>query len=370
MLSKYLASASGLRINSPFKRLFNLIEEKNMKILSCIFALLTCTLSAVNVSAQEISKEILAQAAPKTNNQPSVSTGYKISPGDQLEIRVLGEQQFDGRYTVDEDGKIVLAFVNQPIHAGCRTERELKEDVSKALGKYLKNPQFSLRVVEKNTAPAVVHGEVRSPGKIEMMRRVRLLEILSFTGGWTDKAGGTVQIFRTQPIQCAEPGEELEPQPLADGSNVPFKVYKLSELSSGKNEANPIIRPGDVVTVQKAPPIFVVGEVRNPPAADSLTIPESGMMLTDAIYRSGGLTRDAKKKDVKIYRLKTGSPDREIISANLDQIKKQKQKDIALQPYDVVEVEKAPKSIGDYLRETLQGGLATFGNTLPVRIMY
>jgi protein involved in polysaccharide export with SLBB domain len=227
-----------------------------------------------------------------------------------------------------------------------------------------------LRVVEKNIAPAVVYGEVRMPQQVQMKRRVRLLELLSFSGGWTEKAGGTVQIFRTQPVQCPEPGEELEPQPLEDGSNVPFRVYKLSDISSGKNEANPIIRPGDVVTVQKAPPVFVVGEVRNPPAADSLTIPESGMMLTDAIYRSGGLTRDAKKKDVKIYRLKTGSPDREIISANLDQIKKQKQKDIALQPYDVVEVEKAPKSIGDYLRETLQGGLATFGNTLPVRIMY
>lgn len=93
-----------------------------MKFLSCILALLICSLPAVNISAQEISKEILAQAAPKTNNQP-VPTGYKISPGDELEIKVLGEPQFDGRYTVDEDGKIVLAFVNKPIQSGCRTER-------------------------------------------------------------------------------------------------------------------------------------------------------------------------------------------------------------------------------------------------------
>lgn len=341
-----------------------------MKILSCILALLTCSLSAVNVSAQEISKEILAQAAPKTNNQPSVPTSYKISPGDELDINVAWEPQFNGKYTVDEDGKIVLAFVNKPIQAGCRTERELKEDVAAALSKYLKNPHFTLRVVQKNTAPAVVNGEVRSPGQVEMKRRVRLLEILSFSGGWTDKAGGTVQVFHTQPIQCPEPGEELAPQPLADGSNVPFQVYKLSELSSGKNEANPIIRPGDVVTVQKAPPVFIVGEVRSPPPADSLTIPENGLMLSDAIYRSGGLTREAKKKDVKIHRLKPGSPEREIISVNLNQINKRQEKDIALQPYDVVEVEKAPKSIGDYLRESL--GLVTNGisATLPYRILY
>lgn len=340
-----------------------------MKILSCILALLTCSLPAVNVSAQEINKEILAQAASKTDNQPSVPTGYKIVPGDELEIKVLGEPQFDGRYTVDEDGKIVLAFVNKPIQASCRTERQLKDDVSTALAKYLKNPQFNLRVIEKNSAPAVIYGEVRLPGKVEMQRRVRLLELLSFSGGWTDKAGGTVQVFHTQPIQCAEPGEDIDPQPLTDGSNIPFKVYKLSEISSGRDDANPIIRPGDVVDVKKAPPVFVVGEVRNPPAADSLTIPETGMTLTDAIYRSGGLTREAKKKDVKIYRIKTGSPEREILTANLEQIKKQRQKDIALQPYDVIEVEKAPKSIGDYLRDSLITTSQTFSNYLPVRII-
>lgn len=342
-----------------------------MKILSCIIALLTCSLSAVNVSAQEVNKqEMLAQAAPKTDNSPRAPGGYKLGPGDDLEIKVLGEPQFDGRYTVDEDGKIVLAFVNKPIQAGCRTEREVKEDVAAALGKYLKNPQFSLRVVQKNTAPAVVYGEVRMPQQVEMKRRVRLLELLSFSGGPTEKAGGTVQVFRTQPILCAEPGEELEPQPLADGSNVPFRVYKLSELRSGSNESNPIIRPGDVVTVQKAPPVFVVGEVRNPPPADSMTIPEEGLTLTSAIFRSGGLTREAKKKDVKIYRMKPGSSKPEIISVNLDQIKKQKQEDVVLQPYDVVEVEKAPKRISDYIRESMQLGLNTVTSALPIRVIY
>ena len=340
-----------------------------MKILSCILALLTCSLTAVNVSAQEVNKEILAQAAPKNGNSASAPSGYKLGPGDMLEITVMNESQFNGKYTVEEDGQILLAFIDKPIQVGCRTEREVKADIGKALSKYLKNPAFTVRVVEKNTSPAVVYGEVRSPGKIEMRRQVRLLEILSFSGGWTPQAGGTVQVFRTQPIQCAEPGEEIQTQPVGDGSNVPFQVYKLSELSSGKNETNPIIRPGDVVEVKKAPPVFVVGEVRNPPPADSMTIPENGLMLTDAIYRSGGLTREAKKKDVKIYRLKPGSPEREILSANLDQIKKQQQKDIVLQPYDVVEVEKAPKGIGDYLRESLTIVTNSVSGNLPYRIL-
>ncbi|MDQ4120383.1 MAG: polysaccharide biosynthesis/export family protein [Acidobacteriota bacterium] len=341
-----------------------------MKILSCIIALLTCTLSAVSVSAQDVKTQALAQATTKNDNPPATPRNYTLVPGDEIEISVWNEPQFNGKYTIDENGKFVLPFVNKTIQAGCRTQAQVTEDVTAALTKYLKNPSPYLNVVKKNIAPAVIYGEVRVPQKVEMQRRVRLLELLSFSGGWTPSAGGTVQIFRTQPIQCPEPGEELEPQPLQDGSNVPFRVYKLSEISSGKEEANPIIRPGDVVDVKKAPPVFIIGEVRNPPPPDALTIPEDGLMLTDAIARSGGLTREAKKKDVKIYRLKAGSKERETLSANLQLIKDKKQPDIVLQPYDVIEVEKAPKSIKDYLRESLTLVSNGISGSLPYRILY
>lgn len=343
-----------------------------MKILSCTLALLTCSLFATGVSAQEVQKqEALAQAAPKIDNASVAVRNYTLGPGDELDIKVLAEPQFDGKYTVDEDGKIVLAFIDKPIQVGCRTEREIRDDVAQALSKYLKKPQFTLAVKKNSRPPAVVYGEVRMPQKVELNRRVRLLELLSFSGGWTEKAGGTIQVFHTQPIQCPEPGDELEPQPLADGSNVPFKVYKLSELSSGKNEANPVIRPGDVVTVQKAPPVFIIGEVRTPfSPQDPMTIPEGGLMLSQAVARAGGLTREAKKKDVRIYRQKQGSTELEIISANLDQIKKQQQKDIALQPHDIVEVEKAPKSPVQIVSEILIGGAKTFTQVLPTRVLY
>ena len=52
----------------------------------------------------------------------------------------------------------------------------------------------------------------------------------------------------------------------------------------------------------------------------------------------------SETKDIKIYRLKPNSKDREIIAANYDLIRKQQQKDIMLQPYDIVEVDKARKA--------------------------
>ncbi|MEJ7699966.1 MAG: hypothetical protein WKF71_10025 [Pyrinomonadaceae bacterium] len=64
-----------------------------------------------------------------------------------------------------------------------------------------------------------------------------------------------------------------------------------------------------------------------------------------ALAMVGGVRREAKTKDIKIYRLKANSKDRETISVNYDSIKKGQQKDVMLEPYDIVEVDKAKKSI-------------------------
>ena len=66
----------------------------------------------------------------------------------------------------------------------------------------------------------------------------------------------------------------------------------------------------------------------------------------------GGVNREAKTKEIKIYRLKENSKDREVIAVNYDLIKKGEQKDVMLEPYDIVEVDKSKKSIGQIIFET------------------
>ena len=72
--------------------------------------------------------------------------GYLVGPGDEITGKVLGEQQFDFVAIVDEDGKFQVPFFDKEIYAKCRTEKEIRADVSKVLSKYLKNPQVSVRV--------------------------------------------------------------------------------------------------------------------------------------------------------------------------------------------------------------------------------
>ena len=298
--------------------------------------------------------------------------GYLIGPGDEITAKVLSESQFDFVATVDENGKIEVPFFDKPILAKCLSERDLRTEVTKLLSRYLKNPQLSLRVTDrKSRPPATIYGEVRTPQQVVLTRRATLMELLSFSGGVNEEAGGMIQIFRTQPPICESDTADADWKNSGDGLDVPSRMYSLASLRLGREEANPVIYPGDVVVVQKASPVYITGEVVTP---QGIFLKEGGVSLSEAIAKIGGVRREAKTKDIKIYRLKSNSKDREIIKANYDLIRKGQQKDIMLEPYDIVEVDKAKKNIAQTILEIAIGAgrtaLGGFGNALPTRVLY
>jgi protein involved in polysaccharide export with SLBB domain len=297
-----------------------------------------------------------AQTAPVPVSAPvnDPVRGYTIGPGDEITGKVLGEEQFDFVATVDANGKIEVPFFDRPVTAQCRTEPELRADVARLLSKYLKSPQLSLRVTQRNSRPPVsVYGEVRQQQQLIMTRRARLLELIAAAGGVTEKSGGMIQVFRTRPPMCAETFTDASwTTASAEGLNVPSRLYSLAALRQGGEDANPEILPGDIIVVQKASPIYVTGEVVHP---GELNIPEGGLPLTQAVAMASGITREAKTKTIKVYRRKAGTSQPQVIVANYDSIKKGQEKDVMLEPFDIVEVDKAKKSIGDILLETLTG---------------
>jgi len=303
--------------------------------------------------------QVMAQAIPVESD---TAKGYLIGPGDEITGKVLGEQQYDFVATVDEDGRIEVPFSDTPVMARCTTERDLRTEVTKRLSKYLRSPQLSLRVTKRNSRPPVsIYGEVKQQQQADLTRRAYLLELISFAGGVTEKSGGMIQVFRTRPPLCAAPNEANAWKASGDDSlGVPSRMYSLASLRQGREEANPEIFPGDIIVVQKSSPVYVTGEVLRP---GELSIPEGGLPLTQAIAMASGITREAKTKNVKIYRRKAGSPQPEVIAASYDQIKKGTQKDIMLEPFDIVEVDKASKKFTDYLLEFATG----VPNRIPIR---
>lgn len=324
-----------------------------------IFAVLT--LAAVVVAAQQPQVDL------------SLARGYILGPGDEVTGKVLGEEEFNFIATVDEDGRIEVPFSEAPIDAKCMTIRQLRVTVMDKLKRYLRNPQVGLSITQrKSRPPATVYGEVKTQTQIELMRRATLVEVLAQAGGVTDDAGGTVQVFRTQPPICLTPDDESRWASTSDDpTDVPSRTYSLSSVRAGKDDSNPVIFPGDVVWVLKASPVYITGEVIAP---QGIYLKEGGMTLSEAIAKIGGPRPEAQKKDIKIHRLKANSKERDIISANYDQILKGLQSDVMLEPYDIVIVDKAKDSLAkSILNIAIGAGKATVGSIsggVGYRILY
>ncbi len=332
-------------------------------------------LLALLISVSSIARPQDPSAPPASSPSGSVDNqgvkNYLLGPGDVIDVRVFGQPDLNATAEVDSDGNISsLPFLEKPIPAKCRTEKDVQKDIAAAYGKYLKGPQVSVRITErKSRQPATVFGAVRQPTRLVMVRKVRLNEIMAASGGLTERASGTIQILHTEPVMCPEPGEEAAAAPI-DGTKVPLEIVKIQDLKSGKAEANPIIRPGDYIVVTEAEPVYITGSVVSPQGVymrDQLT-------LSLAIAMVGGVRKEAKTSDVRIYRQKPGSKEQETIKVDLSAIKKNQAPDILLQAYDVIEVAEAgmfsAKRLPSTLLSGVSGGFQSMFTALPTRVMY
>ena len=147
-------------------------------------------------------------ALPDTSNSVDIQgrSRYLVGPGDLLDVRVFGQPDLNSTVEIDDEGNISsLPFLEEPIPAMCHTEKDIQKAIAKAYSRYLKGPKVSVRVTERRSRPpAVVFGAVRAPTRIQMMRRVRLHELLVAAGGVTLNASGKIQIVHTEREMCAQ----------------------------------------------------------------------------------------------------------------------------------------------------------------------
>jgi polysaccharide export outer membrane protein len=301
---------------------------------------------------------------------------YRLGPGDELELKFFQQPDLNTTATVGADGTISLPFLKQPIPVSCKTDREVATEVTTAYSRFFKSPQISVRVTGRLSRPSVaVYGAVREPTRIQALRKVKLNEVISFAGGTTERSNGTIQIIHTTPALCQEPAEAVVPVETAENSIAPpINLYKISDIIQGKPDSNPYVRPGDVVLVLEAQPVYVTGSVVNP---QGLYLTE-GMTLQRALAMVGGPRKEAKSTAIKIYRLDPVTGKTTPIPVDYSAIKKQQKPDIALKAYDIIDVPEAgllaPSRIGTTLTTGLMSGLSSVVagpmSYLPTRVLY
>jgi polysaccharide biosynthesis/export protein len=291
------------------------------------------------------------------SNSSTADTRYRIGPGDVLDVRVARAPELSrDAVRVDQRGMIHIPMWKNDIPAACLTEAEVSQNIATVYLKYKRDPQVEVFVKEYQSQPVAVTGAVHAPSNFKLQRQVRLLEVLSFAGGVSDNAGQTIQIVHTaEPSLCEQRGE-----PASDTASL--VTYKLSDTQKGLLEANPYVRPGDIVRVLDADQVYVVGNVLRPTAI----LLKEPITISRAIAVAGGTAPSTKKDRVRIIRQLPGSTTKREMFVDLAAIEKRKAEDIALLPNDIVDV---PISGTKSVLRSLVGAIVPAVSQLPVRVI-
>jgi polysaccharide biosynthesis/export protein len=283
------------------------------------------------------------------------SERYRIGPGDVLDVRIYNRPQLSREaIRVEGNGMIRMPLIEGEIQAACKTEGELAKDISTRYARYYRNLPVDVFIKEYHAREVALIGAVNEQGRYQMQRRIRLLELLTFAKGPSEKAGQTINIVRAPRADLCATGND----PKSEGR---FISLRLNDTLRGDETANPYVEPGDIVTVPEADQVYIVGNVYSP---KSLPLREP-ITVSRAIAMAGGPLRDSKTDKIRIRR-QTGEGTQTEMFVNLNAIAQKKAEDVQLRPNDIVEVS---ESTGKSIFRSLVGSVAPMAAQLPVRVI-
>lgn len=164
------------------------------------------------------------------------SNDYIMTPGDQLQIYVLGHPDIsstransDSSYTVRPDGKLNFPLVGE-IDINGLTVYEFTNLLTKELSEYIINPKITVNVAKLGSTRVFVMGEVSKQGMYELTKSHRVLDALGAAGGFTEKAAKK-SIFLVRNRGTAE--ENVQ------------KLNILNYMKKGDMSQNLVLQEGD-----------------------------------------------------------------------------------------------------------------------------
>lgn len=259
-----------------------------------------------------------------------------VHPGDVIDVDVLGGFEFDWRGTLTPEGFLDgLDGFSEPVRGLCRSETDIAADVARVYGRLLRDPKIVVRIVDRsNRAVARIDGAVRMPTRFRIQRRVHLRELIVLAGGLTDRASGEIRLLRPRNMSC-QPSDDARPPgdtiPAPDNGTQTRNI-KISELLGGTPDANPQVLSGDIITVTRAEPVYIIGAVNNPRPIYSPT----ELTVSRAIASAGGLARSADARKISI--LRRDGAGRNYIEVDLVKIKRGDAPDEVLKQFDILDV--------------------------------
>lgn len=274
-----------------------------------------------------------AQAAQLPALAESLRPNYVLGPGDVIQIRGLGEQDFGERtFRIETNGEIVLPIVESIRVAGLTVD-QFQTELNNKLRAYYRNPQAIVTLVQFRSEPVFFIGAFNAPGIYPLQGRRTLVEMMTLVGGLAPNASRHIRLTRRK---------EMGPIPLPNAVEDPTGKGMTVEIPLNvlTRDINPpedlLLMPYDLVSAEKAELVYLSGSVARPGGFE-LGEKES-MSALQVLSLAGGFTPDAVPQKALILRPISNSGRRAEIPLNLKEALERPGRDMNLMPGDVLYV--------------------------------
>jgi polysaccharide export outer membrane protein len=231
---------------------------------------------------------LLAVAAPGLSwaqaALPSAANSqYRLAAGDMIRISVYQSADLTLETRLTEAGTISYPLLGSVALAGL-TISEAEKRIADGLrsGNFVKQPQVSIAVQQVRGNQVSVLGQVGKPGRYPLETgNVQLTDMIATAGGIVGTGADQIVVVGTRNGQ-------------------PYRVeIDLPSVFGPNRRANDLmLQNGDVIWVDRAPMIYMYGEVQKP---GSLRL-ERGMTVMQALAASGGLTQRGTERGLRVHR--------------------------------------------------------------------
>ena len=245
-----------------------------------------------------------APATAQTTQAPAAvaAAQYRLALGDTIRITVFQSPDLSLEARITEAGVISYPLLGSVTLAGL-TVAEAEQRLATGLraGNFVNQPQVSINVVAARGNQVSVLGQVGRPGRYPLETgEVRLTDIVATAGG---VAAGASDIIVVVGARNGQPYRAEIDLPTVFGPN--------------RRSADILLQNGDVVWVERAPTIYMYGEVQRPGAMRL----ERNMTVMQALASAGGLTQRGTARGLRVSRKDANGITREVEPAMTDTLR-------------------------------------------------
>jgi len=163
---------------------------------------------------------------------PVVSAGYRLQPGDVLQIVVWKEMDLQSEALIRPDGGISFPLAGDLQASGLTTD-QLRGELETRVRKLIPGAVVTVSVKAPNGNQIFVVGKVNRPGAYPLLRPTDVLQALSLAGGATPFAN-------TDKVRVLH----------REGSHQTSIRFRYSDVARGRSlDQNVLLQSGDTVIV-------------------------------------------------------------------------------------------------------------------------